>query len=440
MSPSISEVSIVTVNWNGQDHLATLLPSLVELGATEVIVVDNGSTDGSRSFIRQHYPRVLLLENEFNQGFAQPSNLGAERSRGRYVAFINNDMRAHPDWIDAALANIRPEMPCVASRILDWKGHRVDYNGSSLQYLGYALQKDQGKPLDRVSSPREVLFPCGGAMLIDREVFLDLGGFDPDFFALFEDVDLGWRLWTAGFGVIFAPESMVYHRGHATLETQATERTRYLMHRNALLTILKNYEEENFRKILPLAIVLTLKRAIRSSGVRKESFYLWSQTRDRLEAGDPTIQAELMDGLNHLVALDDALQMLPQILEKRRGIEERRQREDSEICALFGDPLRTIVQDSVYMKEELEYLEMVDLGTLFDLSDSATKLKTLPQELREKVRTQESELKALQWLGTQALLHPPAPTGKIRRFFSSWRTHGFQVAFRQLLEYVSRAV
>ena len=440
MSRSASEVSVVTVNWNGQDHLARLLPSLIQLGAKEIIVVDNGSTDGSKSFVRRNYPQVQLLENQVNQGFAQPSNLGAQQAQGRYVAFINNDMRAHSNWIEAALMHLRPEVPCVASRILDWEGRRLDFNGSSLQYLGYALQKDQGKLLDEVSHSEKILFPCGGAMLIEREVFLQLGGFDPDFFALFEDVDLGWRLWIAGFGVVLAPESFVYHRGHATLETQAIEKTRYLMHRNALLTIMKNYEEENFHKILPLAILLALKRAVRSSGVRKESFYLWSQARHRLKAEDPTMQAQLIDALNHLVALDDALQLLPRTVEKRRQIEASRRRSDAEIVALFGDPLRAIVEDPLYIKEELEYLEMVNLGTLFNLSDSAATLVTLPAELREKVRTQESELKALQWLGMQALLHPPAPESKIRRFFSSWRTQGFQVACRRLVEYVSRAV
>ena len=440
MSRSASEVSVVTVNWNGQDHLTRLLPSLMQLGAREVIVVDNGSSDGSTSFVRKNYPQVQLLENQFNQGLAQPSNLGADQAQGRYVAFINNDMRAHSNWIDAALTHISPEMPCVASRILDWEGHRLDFNGSSLQYLGYALQKDQGKLLEEVSDSRQILFPCGGAMLIEREVFLQLGGFDPDFFALFEDVDLGWRLWIAGFGVALAPDSIVYHRGHATLETQASEKTRYLMHRNALLTIMKNYEEENFRKVLPLAILLALKRAVRSSGVRKESFYLWSQARHRLKAEDPTMQAQLIDALNHLVALDDALQLLPRTLEKRRQIKALRRRSDAEITALFGDPLRAIVEDPLYIKEELEYLEMVDLGALFDLSDSAASLKTLPADLRERVRTQESELKALQWLGAQALLHPPAPESRIRQFFGSWRTQGFQVACRRLVEYVSRAV
>ena len=286
MSPSPGDVSVVTVNWNGKSHLSTLLPPLLALKPGEVIVVDNGSTDGSQEFLRKRYPQVQLLENGMNLGFAQPCNLGATAARGSCIAFINNDMRPEPYWLTAALEKLDARTPCVASRILDWEGRRIDYNGSSLHYLGYGLQQDLGLPVEEAPHRGQVLFPCGGAMLVDRKVFLDLGGFDPDYFALFEDVDLGWRLWLAGHRVVMASDSMVRHRGHATLETKAPEKTRYLIHRNALLTIFKNYEEENFRKIVPLALILAMKRAVHFSGVRKESFYLWSETRHKLaEAG-----------------------------------------------------------------------------------------------------------------------------------------------------------
>ena len=311
MSPSPGDVSVVTVNWNGKSHLSTLLPPLLALGPGEVIVVDNGSADGSQGFLRKRYPQVRLLENGVNRGFAQPCNLGAETARGSHVAFINNDMRPEPDWLTAALGKLDTQTPCVASRILDWEGRRIDYNGSSLHYLGYGLQEDPGLPVEEAPRRDQVLFPCGGAMLVDRRVFLEVGGFDADFFALFEDVDLGWRLWLAGHRVVMAPDSVVRHRGHATLETQAPEKTRYLMHRNALLTIFKNYDEENFRKILPLALVLSVKRAVHFSGVRKESFYLWSETRHKLDEGDETARSQLLDSLNHLVAVDDVLQALP---------------------------------------------------------------------------------------------------------------------------------
>lgn len=440
MSPSPGDVSVVTVNWNGKSHLSILLPPLLALEPGEVIVVDNGSTDGSQEFLRRRYPQVRLLENGVNRGFAQPCNVGAETARGSCVAFINNDMRPEPDWLVAALEKLDARTPCAASRILDWEGRRVDYNGASLHYLGYGLQEDLGLAVEAAAPREDVLFPCGGAMLVDRKVFLELGGFDPDYFALYEDVDLGWRLWLAGHRVVLAPDSVVRHRGHATLETRAPEKTRYLMHRNALLTIFKNYEEENFRKILPLALVLSVKRAVYFSGVRKESFYLWSETRHKLEEGDATARSQLLDSLNHLVAVDDVLQSLPRLLEKRRRVQALRRRSDREIMGLFGDPLRRIVEDPGYVKEELEWLESLELGSLLDLGPAAASLDSLPGALREKIRSLEKELKGLRWLGSRAALHPPPPPGLAARFFRAVRREGLKAACLRALDYLNRSM
>lgn len=440
MSPSPGDVTVVTVNWNGKSHLSTLLPPLLALEPGEVIVVDNGSTDGSQEFLRRRYPQVRLLENGVNRGFAQPCNVGAETAQGSCVAFINNDMRPEPDWLAAALEKLDARTPCVASRILDWEGSRIDYNGSSLHYLGYGLQEDLGLAVENASRREEVLFPCGGAMLVDRKVFLELGGFDPDYFALFEDVDLGWRLWLAGYRVVLAPDSVVRHRGHATLETQAPEKTRYLMHRNALVTIFKNYGEENFRKFFPLALVLSVKRAVHFSGVRKESFYFWSETRHKLEAGDAAARSRLLDSLNHLVAMDDVLQSLPRLLENRRRVQALRRRSDREIMELFGDPLRRIVDDPGYVKEELEFLQSLDLGSLLDLGPSAASLDSLPEALREKILTLEKEFRDLRWVGSHTALHPPDPPGLAARFFRAVRREGLRAACLRALDYVNRAV
>ena len=440
MSPSPGDVSVVTVNWNGKSHLSTLLPPLLALEPGEVIVVDNGSTDGSQEFLRRRYPQVRLLENGVNRGFAQPCNVGAETARGSCIAFINNDMRPEPDWLVAALEKLDARTPCAASRILDWEGRRIDYNGSSLHYLGYGLQEDLGLAVEEAAPREDVLFPCGGAMLVDRKVFLELGGFDPDYFALYEDVDLGWRLWLAGHRVVLAPDSVVRHRGHATLETRAPEKTRYLMHRNALLTIFKNYDEENFRKILPLALILSVKRAVHFSGVRKESFYLWSETLHKLEEGDATARSQLLDSLNHLVAVDDVLQSLPRLLEKRRRVQALRRRSDREIMGLFGDPLRQIVEDPGYVKEELEWLESLDLGSLLDLGPAAASLDSLPGALREKIRSLEKELKGLRWLGSRAALHPPLPPGLAARFFRAVRREGLKTACLRAFDYLNRSV
>ncbi len=441
MSRSASDVSVVTVNWNGKDHLEVLLPSLVALEPREIILVDNGSSDGSQDFVRSRYPGVRIIQNETNRGFAQPNNLAAEAAQGRYLAFVNNDMRVDPGWIKAALDRLKEPVVCVGSRILDWAGEKVDFNGSSLEYLGYALQRNIGEPWRSVPSPDRILFACGGAMLIDRDVFRRVGGFDQDYFAIFEDVDLGWRLWLAGYEVAFASDSIAFHKGHGTFKTQANEKMRYLMHRNAMLTVLKNYEEPAFRKVFSLAIVLAVKRAVLFSGVDRERFYLWSGTRERLERSDPSACIQILDALNHLVAVDDVLDQLPALLEKRRRVQSLRKRPDTDIFPLFVDPFRPIVENSGYLNVEKFHLDMLGLTNLFEpLACPAAPPQRLT-DLEEKVARLNRELGGLQWLQTQTVLHPPGISKPgLRQFVRTWRNHGLRAAWRRFVEHVERGI
>lgn len=435
MSLSASDVSVITPNWNGHRHLEALLPSLLPLGAGEVIVVDNASSDDSVEFLTSHFPKVRVLRNESNLGFASPCNRAAREAQGKVLAFINNDMRCHPDWIAAALPALE-EAPCVASRILDWEGQRIDYNGSSLQYLGYAAQRDLGELEAAVSTPSHVLFPCGGAMFILREVFLEVGAFDEDYFAIFEDVDLGWRLWISGHEVRLAPESRVYHRGHGTFQAHSLPKMRYLMHRNALLTIIKNYDADHFRRIVPLAVLLALKRAVRCSGVNREAFYLWREISTRaFEVENPSALENLLDAFNHLVAVDDVIDSLPRTLEKRRRVQAGRRRSDTELFSLFADPLRPIVLDAEYMAAELDLIRSLRLDEIFCTEDFVRALEAAPSRTVERLRAARQELARIQQQGLAAILHPlppePRPRSRWRRFLDIWLEEGPVSAIRR---------
>lgn len=430
---------MVSVNWNGKHHLAHLLPSLQGQKCREIIVVDNGSSDGSVEWLEKSFPQVRLIRNSANLGFAHPCNQGARAAQGSVVAFINNDMKALPGWIEEAVALLRPPVACVASRILDWEGRRIDFNGASMQYLGFALQRDLGRLAEEVSHEDRLLFPCGGAMLADRQRFLDLGGFDPDYFAIFEDVDLGWRLWVCGHEVAFAPNSQACHRGHATFQRHGDEKMRYLMHRNALMTVLKNYGDGIFERMLPIAVRLAIKRAIQLSGVRKESFYLWAQARYELRQGDAQAQERWIDAFNHLVALDDVLEALPALLEKRRSIQSQRKREDERILELFVDPMRTIVEDPEYLAEEGAWLQALKLNEVF-APGGGKGLGDLPERLNQRLRRLQGELKAAQWNAGHALQRQPAPErpglGTVLR---SLRRDGAAVTLRRIAERLRRA-
>ena len=428
MSLSASEVTIITVNWNGRVHLQELLPSLLDQGAGEIIVVDNGSVDDSISFLEENYPSVQILRNPVNRGFSQPNNLAARKAKGKILAFINNDMKAHPEWIGNGIRKLE-DCDCVSSRILSWDGKYIDFNGSSLQYLGFALQKDSGELLSSISGQGgDILFPCGGAMFIRKELFLESGGFDEDFFAIYEDVDLGWRLRVNGRRIVLDGDSVVYHKGHATFQTQDNSRMRYLMHRNALLTILKNYSDDTVKKVFPMAIMMAVRRAVRCSGVRKESFYLWEEAGRALNSGDKSALTSNLDALNHLVALDDTIKMLPEILEKRSIIQAKRKTGDEEILSLFGDPLRHIVEDAEYASTEGRLLESLGLDSLFDLEKHREQAASFPSgsvQAEEKCR---KELDALLWMGGYALLHPPEKIlksrSRIQKFLSTARING----------------
>ena len=436
MSPSPSDVSVVTVNWNGKSHLQTLLGTLRTTGCGEIVVVDNGSSDGSQALVRKHFPAVQLIENKTNRGFAHPCNQAAERASRRYLAFINNDMKAHPDWLRKGLPLLGGRTVCAGSRILNWSGERIDFNGSSLQYLGYALQRDIGRLMEEVSRGGEILFPCGGAMLIDRKVFLEAGGFDPDYFALFEDVDLGWRLWVMGYRVAFAAESITYHRGHSTLETQSLPKVRYLMHRNALLTIVKNYDDRRFQKILPVAIRLAIKRAVHFSGVNPEAFYMWSAVEAKLNDGDSETCKRLLDSLNHLVALDDVLKQLPALLQKRKRVQERRQRRDERIFELFTDPFRLIVEDPDYALEEMRLLDGLDFPELGPDQHQKAAAR-LPEQLEARIKKLSQELSCSQWNGQHHLNRSPSrPEFSLRKLLGGLRDEGFGATWRRLKERV----
>jgi hypothetical protein len=279
-------------------------------------------------------------------------------------------------------------------------------------------------------------------MVVDRQLFIDLGGFDESFFAIFEDVDFGWRVWLAGYEVAFAPQSRVFHRGHGTFAAHENAKMRYLMHRNALLTILKNYEEETFQKVFPLAVLLAIRRAVRCSGVHKRSFYLWEESQARVKSRDLAAQQEWLDALNHLVALDDVLESLADWLQRRRQIQALRKRPDSEILALFEDPFRSIVEDPGYSFSESACLQLAGLTSLFGVQTKEELWRGFPKQLRQHIESLKDELTALEYQGVQALLRPPSgespPTWK--RALRVWRHGGWRALWRRFKESRARGL
>lgn len=270
----IRKVSVAILSWNGRQHLETCLDALAaqrDPGVDwEILVLDNGSTDGTAGWLRSEVmprlPRLRLIESPVNLGFCGGNNRLVAEAAGDAVAFLNNDTKPRPEWLAAlvdALAAAPPDVAAVSGKIVDWEGDRLDFGRGVMTFDGHAFQLDFRRPLGRARIPaagEELFFACGGNMLIRRESFLRAGGFDEAYFAYLEDVDLGWRLWSGGERVVFVPDAMVHHRSSATSNLLGLYNRGFLFERNAFLTAFKNYEPGLWERIMPALLLTVLSR------------------------------------------------------------------------------------------------------------------------------------------------------------------------------------
>jgi GT2 family glycosyltransferase len=263
------KVAVSILSWNGRHHLETCLAALAaqrDPGVDwEILVLDNGSTDGTADWLEKTAPpRVRLIRSDVNLGFCGGNNrLAREAEDADALALLNNDTRPEPGWLAAlvdALRSAPDDVAAVSGKIVDWDAERLDFGRGVMTFDGHAFQLDFRKPLGRARVPKageELLFACGGNLLIRRRSFLAAGGFDESYFAYLEDVDLGWRLWSGGERVLFAPEAVVRHRSSATSDLLGLYNRGFLFERNAFLTAYKNYEAGVWERIMP-ALMLTL--------------------------------------------------------------------------------------------------------------------------------------------------------------------------------------
>jgi GT2 family glycosyltransferase len=216
------DISVVIVSWNGRQFLADCLGALATQQGVdaEVIVVDNGSADGSVEYLRTSFPWARVVALGDNRGFAGGNNAGAREARGRFIAFLNNDTIADPGWL-AALRRAVDEprgFTLVTSRIVYAHDPSiVDSAGDGLLRWGGAFKRLHGAPVSEALESREVFGVCGAAFLMPRALFEELGGFDERFFASHEDVDLSYRARLRGHRCWYAADAIVRHHGSATL-------------------------------------------------------------------------------------------------------------------------------------------------------------------------------------------------------------------------------
>jgi GT2 family glycosyltransferase len=221
------EISVVIVTWNGRRYLDACLRAVeAQQGvSTEVILVDNASTDGTAEFVRTSFPHVRVIALAENRGFAGGNNVGARAARGDCLAFLNNDTVVDSNWLRALRSGIEltSGFALATSRIVYMHDSSViDSAGDGLFRWGGAFKRHHGEPSESADTPGEVFGVCGGACLMPKAVFDQLGGFDDDFFASHEDVDLSYRARLRGYRCRYVPDAIVRHHGSATLGTVST--------------------------------------------------------------------------------------------------------------------------------------------------------------------------------------------------------------------------
>lgn len=239
------KISVVIPNWNGKHWLKICLPSLKKQSFTdfEVLVVDNGSADGSEEYVSRYFSEFRVVRLERNLGFAGGVNRGIESAVGESIVLINNDMKLDEDFLDQMHeASKDRRVGLVAAKVKQFYNRKlIDSAGDYIDIVGHANNIGMGE----VDGPkydvaRSVFLVTGGACLIKRAVFDKVGLLDEDYFAYFEDVDLSLRAQFAGFKAVYQPKAVVYHV-HKGTSSKNRALLEYWQFRNMTMNIIKDF-------------------------------------------------------------------------------------------------------------------------------------------------------------------------------------------------------
>lgn len=268
------KIAVVILNWNGELLLESYLPSVMEFSKmADIYVADNASTDKSVAFVTQNYPEIKIIRNSSNGGFAKGYNDALKHVDADVFCLLNSDVEVTEDWLApiAKLLAQRSDIAIVQPKILDlMRRDHFEYAGAAggfLDKLGYplcrgrifqALEKDEGQYDDS----SEIFWATGACMFIRSEVFWELGGFDEDYFAHQEEVDLCWRAKNKGHCIFYVAESKVFHLGGSTLSNMNPKKT-YLNFRNSLFSITKNLPPRKAFTVIFLRLILDGVAAMR---------------------------------------------------------------------------------------------------------------------------------------------------------------------------------
>jgi GT2 family glycosyltransferase len=300
-----SSVSVVIPNWNGVEHLPTCMGSLRRqtVEDVEIIVVDNGSTDGSLRLLDRCYPEAHVLSLGENRGFAGACNAGIQAATGAFIVLLNNDTEVDERWLEEVLAAFgrHPDAGAVASKMLLFDRRDVLHTAGDFYRVDGqpgnrgVWQRDEG----RYDEEEYVFGACGGSAAYRRAMLEDVGLLDEAFFYSCEDVDLAWRAQLAGWRCVYAPRAIVYHKLSATGGGTTAS---FYDGRNTIYVLIKDYPADLWRHYWRIVVRRQLDIAI-------EAIRAW-----RGEAARARLRGQLA-GL---------LTGLPRMLPKRRRVQRSR--------------------------------------------------------------------------------------------------------------------
>lgn len=300
-------VSVIVVNWNGKGHLEDCFTSLSFQTYTplEIIMVDNGSGDGSVEYVKGRFPQVKVVESTCNLGFGGAVNAGLKKAHGDCVLFLNNDLYLKEDCIEKMLnLLVREECGAVVPKILLFKERDVINSfGNMINFLGlacpkYIWMKDrQDLEVEETS--------CGGIFLLRKDLMEQLEGFDEDFFMYHEDHDLSWRIRLLGKRLLVNPEAVIYHKYQFGRNPEKF----YYSEKNRLQLLFKNYSLKTLFLIFPALVVVELAETCFSM----TNGWFWKKIKSYFEI----------------------ISALPRIREKRKRVQRGRKVTDREIVRLF---------------------------------------------------------------------------------------------------------
>lgn len=241
-------VTVVIPNYNGIKYLEACMNSLRdqrEAPAFEVLVVDNGSTDGSVAYLEQHFPEVRVIKLSTNTGFCHAVNVGIRESRSPYVLLLNNDTKADSFFIkylyEAVSAGKDNRIFSVSACMLMWQDEaKVDGAGDLYNILGWAFARGKGRDASKYDKSVSIFSACGGAAIYSRRVLEQIGLFDEEHFAYLEDLDLGYRAKIHGYRNLYEPRARVVHFGSATTGSRYNAWKTEISAANSVYVIFKN--------------------------------------------------------------------------------------------------------------------------------------------------------------------------------------------------------